>query len=361
MQFKNLFYLFLALTVLASCEADDDNPIPPEPSGAFTDGIFILNEGNFGQGNSTVSFLDQQAGNITHDIFNAVNEEALGDTATDIGFYEDLAFIVLNASNIIQIVDRHTFEAVATIDTDLNNPRKIAFLDGMVYVTNWGEGANPDDDFVAVFNAENYELLTTIAVEEGPEDILEQGNRIFVAHQGGWSFNNIVSVISNYEVVKIIEVGEGPNSMAAGNEYLWVSSSGLPSYLGETAGSISKISLSTLDIVQDYAFERVEEHPNHLDLENGRVYFTLDREVYSFMTSENSLPAIPDFILDEVGYLYGFTIYEGKAYATSADPAFTGNGKLYIYEAETGSLSASYDTGINPNGVFFNREQNGSM
>lgn len=354
MQFQKFFYLFLTLTFLASCEADDDNTNIPEPSGAYSDGIFILNEGNFGQGNSTVSFLDPKAGNVTHNIFKTVTGVDLGDTATDIGFHDDLAFIVVNVSNTIQVVDRHTFEAVAIIETDLNNPRKIAFLDGLVYVTNWGEGSNPDDDYVAVFNTQNFDLVTSIAVEEGPENILAEGNRIFVAHQGGWSFNNLISVISGTEVIKTIEVGSGPNSLAAGGEFLWVSSSGLPDYLGETAGSISKISLSTLEVVQDYAFQEVQQHPNHLSLDNGSIYYSLGDDVYSFATSETSLPASPVYTLNEVEYLYGFTIQEGKAYAASADPGFTGNGKLYVYDSVTGNLSATYNTGINPSGVFFN-------
>jgi hypothetical protein len=355
MPIKNLFSLFVCLSIFVSCSTDDDNPDIPEPSGAYTDGVFILNEGNFGQGNSTISFLDSQSGNVTHNIFNAVNEEDLGDTATDIAFYGDLAFIVVNVSNAIQVVDRHTFEFVATIDTDLNNPRKIAFLDGMAYVTNWGEGGNPDDDYVAVFNAEDFELITKIAVEEGPEDILEQGGRLFVAHLGGWSYNNVISVILNNEVVKTIEVGEGPNSLAAGNNFLWVSASGLPDWLGETAGSISKISLSSLEVVQDYAFEDVSQHPNHLNLSNGNVFYTLGSEVYSFAASETSLPSSPLYTLEEVDYLYGFTIHNGKAYVASADPGFTGNGKLFIFEAATGDLSDSFDTGINPNGAYFNQ------
>lgn len=354
MRIKNFFYLLFSLSLLVSCSTDDDHTNIPEPSGAYTEGIFILNEGNYTQGNSTVSYLDPQSGNITHSIFNTVNGQDLGDTATDIGFYEDLAFIVVNVSNTIQVVDGHTFEIVATIDSDLNNPRKIAFLDGMAYVTNWGEASNPDDDYVAVYNAEDFELATKIAVEEGPEEILEQGNRIFVAHLGGWNYNNVVSVISNNEVIKTIEVGEGPNSLAAGNEFLWVSASGLPDWLGETAGSISKISLSTLEVAQNYVFEDVSQHPNYLNLHDGTVYYTLGSEVYSFATSENSLPATPIYTLEEVEFLYGFTIHEGKAYAASADPGFTGNGKLYIYEAATGSLTATHDAGINPNGAYFN-------
>ncbi|NJW52758.1 YncE family protein [Salinimicrobium oceani] len=353
MQFKNLLYLFLSLVILVSCESDDDNIIPPQNGGTYSDGVFIINEGNFGQGNSTISFLNAE-GEVTHNIFSTVNGADLGDTATDIGLFEELVFIVVNVSNKIEIVDRSTFETVATIDTGLNNPRKIAFLDGKTYVTNWGDGSDPNDDFIAVFDSSSFELITTIAVAEGPEDILATEEKVFVAHLGGWSFNDKISVISEDEVEKTIEVGAGPNAMAAGNGFLWVSSSGLPDYLGETAGSISKISLSTLEVVQEYIFEEAEQHPGNLSLNNDNVYFTQGTDVYSFGTSETTLPASAAFSLEAVAYLYGFDLIDGNIYAASADPNFTGNGTLYVYDAATGNLSASYETGVNPNGVFSN-------
>lgn len=355
MQFKNLFYLILALTVLVSCESDDDNPGPQEPTGAYADGAFILNEGVFGQGNSSISFLDLQAGNVTHNIFNGVNGEDLGDTATDIGFYEDMAFIVVNVSNMIQIVDRNTFEVIATIDTELNNPRKIAFLDGMAYVTNWGEGGNPDDDYVAVFNVENFDLVTRISVEEGPEDILVEGERVFVAHQGGWSFNNTISVITGNEVEKTIQVADVPNSLSAENGFLWVSSEGLPAWAGEeTAGAISRIDLSTLEVTKTLRNAAASWHPSHLVVEDSRVYYTLGKEVYSFGTGEESLPSEADFTMEEVVNLYGLKLHNGRIYAASTTADFNGDGQLFIYNVTTGNLEDTHETGINPNGIYFN-------
>lgn len=355
MQLKNLYYLFFALIFLSSCEIDE-SPTPPDTSETFAGGIFVLNEGNFGSGNSSVSFLDPKTEEITHNIFSDANGSSLGDTATDIGFFEDLAFVVVNVSNTIEIVDRNTFVTVATINTNLENPRKIAFLDGLAYVTNWGDGSDPEDDYVAVFDAESFELITKISVEEGPEAILAEGNRIFVAHQGGWNFNNSISVISANEVEKTIEVGEVPNSLTVGNGFLWVSSSGLPDYAdaGATAGSISKIDISTLEVVQEYNFQDVQNYPKNVSFDNSRVFYTMVDGVYSFDATETSLPATPDFILNEAVFLYGFAVYGGKVYAASANSDFTGNGKLMVYEAAGADRLQMYETGINPNGIFFN-------
>jgi hypothetical protein len=349
---KNYFYLFLFLSVLASCEADDNNPAPTN-SGTYGGGFFVLNEGLYGQGNSSVSFIDPAAGEVNQNIFSQVNGVDLGDTATDVGFYEDLAFIVVNVSNTIEVVERGTFTSVATIDTELENPRKITFLMGLAYVTNWGNASDPSDDYVAVFDARTFDFLDKISVEEGPEAILVEGERIFVAHQGGWSFNNKISVISGNSVEKIIEVGDVPNSLSVENGSLWVSSAGYPDWAGETAGSISKIDLSTLEVAKIFSNASASWHPSNLVVKNGVVYYTIGTEVFGFGAGEESLPSEAHFIMQEVSNFYGFKLHDGEIFATSANADFTGDGKLYVYDAATGNLEGTYATGINPNGIFF--------
>lgn len=353
MQIKNYFYLFFILSILTSCEAEDENPAPRN-TGAFSEGFFVLNEGLFNQGNATVSYVEPATQEVSHGIFSEVNGTDLGDTATDLGFYEDLVFVIVNVSNTIEIVDRNTFMSVATIDRDLDNPRKIAFLDGMAYVTNWGAGGDPADDYIAVFDARTFELVKKISVEEGPEAILAEGSRIFVAHMGGWNFNNKISVISGNEVEKVIEVGDLPNSLSAGDGSLWVSTAGFPAWAGETAGSISRIDLSTLTVAKTLSSAAASWHPANLVLKNGLVYYTVGTEVYSFAAGEESLPSQPMFNMQEVTNFYGFKLHEGRIFAGSANADFTGDGKVYVYDLATGNLQQTYDVGINPNGIFFN-------
>jgi hypothetical protein len=50
----------------------------------------------------------------------------LGDTGQDVGLYNDLAFVVLNYSNKIEVINRYTMVHVATIDSIVT--RFIAFL-----------------------------------------------------------------------------------------------------------------------------------------------------------------------------------------------------------------------------------------
>ncbi|WP_372917111.1 YncE family protein [Salegentibacter sp.] len=345
----------LSAVLFASCESDNEiNEIPEEELGNYSEGVFVLNEGNFGSGNSSVSYLDPDLEEIQNNIYAEENNgESPGDTGQSIGFYGDYAFIVMNVSGKIQVVDRHTFENITTIESGLDNPRFIDFSNEKAFVTNWGDGTDPDDDFVAVYDLGNFELEETIPVEEGPEKILTVNDKIYVAHKGGFGFNNTISVLDpNINIIeKTIEVGDVPNSMVSNGNSLWVLSSGLPSYAeNETAGKITEIDLTIQEVVQEFEFNE-KEHPGNLNLDEQVLYYTLDDTVYTLGQGEESLPDSGITNFSDEGILYGFEVAEGKIYASFVNYDFTGNGKLIIKD-NTGNLIDEFDTGINPNGIY---------
>ncbi len=83
------------------------------------------------------------------------NDEDLGNIVQSIGFSEEEAFVIANVSNKINIVNRYTFEKIASITEGLNNPRYFIAANGKGYVTNWGDTGDDSDDFVAIINLQN--------------------------------------------------------------------------------------------------------------------------------------------------------------------------------------------------------------
>ncbi|MBA4153246.1 YncE family protein [Flavobacterium sp.] len=354
MKLKKIGILFIFSGLfLASCTNDDD---VSAPLGAYDNGVLILNQGNFGGGNSSISFWSNDFSTFEFNAFGSVNPSVpLGDTAQDLGFYGDKAYIVVNLSNTIQVVNRYTLEHLTTIITGLSNPRYIAFSNGNAYVTNWGDAENDEDDYIAVVNLTTNTVTTTIPVAEGPERILEYNNKLYVAHMGGYNFGNTISVIqTGSNAVTSIEVGDVPNSMVLVNNDLYVLCGGKPSWAEpETSGSLVKINLSTNTVTAALPF-LLGNHPSNLIFHDNKFYYTVDSNVFSKTIEVNTIPSTPIFSTTQQGVygVYSFAIANNKIYVGDAAD-YNSNGKVYIYSL-TGTLENQETVGVIPGGFYFN-------
>lgn len=352
---KLILTALLGSFFLFSC-TDDDNG--GNPLGDYDNGVLILNQGGFGNGNASVSYLSEDMNTFQNNIFSLVNPSIiLGDTAQDIGFYNDLAYIVLNASNKIEVVNRYTMVHIATISTGLSNPRYIAFANGKGYVTNWGNGTNANDDFIAVLNLSNNSVASTISVAEGPEKIIEEDNKLYVAHSGGFNYGNTISVIntSTNTVATTITVGDVPNSLEEENGILYVLCGGKSAWSGaESAGKLVKINLSTNTVSSSIDFAETTDHPSNLVIENNRLYYTLDSDIFRMNLSATTLPTEALFSTTAQGVygVYSFAVENNKIYVGDALD-YSSNGKVYVYSL-TGALLSSKTVGVIPAGFYFN-------
>ena len=325
---------------------------------AYDDGILVLNQGNFGAGNASVSFISEDLSEVENGIFGTVNEvAALGDTAQSIAFNADVAYIVMNGSQKIEVVDRYTFESIASIggpdQADLLNPRYMAIANGKGYVTNWGDGTDPDDDFVAVINLQNNTVETKIPVSEGPERLLIKDHFLYVALLGGFNFNHIVAVIdaTSNTVIDTITVAEAPNSLQLdADDNLWVMSGGKPAYTdAETAGELNKIDTATHTVTETFTFGPTE-HPGDLCYENNILYYSVAGNIFKMNVSDTAIPLQAEFTGTN---FYDMTVHEGKLYGTDAKD-FASSGSLEIYDLSNNSPIDSKKVGIIPGAVYFN-------
>jgi len=359
----------LVLTTLASalffvsCTNDDDNN--DAPLGSYDNGVLILNQGGFGHNDASVSYISSDFATAQNDIFSVVNPTiTLGDTGQDIGFNGENAYIVLNASNKIEIVNRYTLKSVGSINTGLKNPRYIAFANGKGYVTNWGDGGVATDDYVAVIDLSAKKVSSSIPVAEGPERILENSGKLYVAHKGGYSYGNKVSVIESATntVSATITVGDVPESMAIKDGTLWVACSGNPSYvttpLVETAGKIVKVNLATNAVTTTIAYSDATKHLSNLVLNGSDVYYTIDSDVYKMSATATTLPTTSAFSTTSQGVygIYSFAIHDNHIYVGDAGD-YSHSGKVYIYALTSpsiGTLEKTFSVGVIPAGFYFN-------
>lgn len=352
---KKLFVLGLAVSALffTSCNNDDDVEPSIIQEGDFAHGLFVLNEGGFGAGNSTVSFLNED-GTVSQQIFKTVNGENLGDVAQSLYLDDSKAYIVLNGSAKVEVVDRYTFESLGTITAGLVNPRYFIISNGKGFVSNWGDPTNPDDDFIAVINLSNYTVESTISVPEGPERMVVANNKLYIAQMGGWGYGNSVSVInpSTQNVIDSIPVNDVPESMVVDGNMLFVLSSGKPAWTGnETQGSFAIFETGSDLLVAINVFGN-GFHPINLRMDNGNLYLTESDKVYSVDSGAISIHEMFSTSAQGVFGAYGFTVRDGKFYIGDAGD-YTSDGTVYIYD-NNGSLLNSFTAGLLPRDFGFN-------
>ncbi len=354
-KFNKLIFTVLASSILfVSCDNDSDPDVAPR--GNYDGGVFVLNEGNFGSPNGTVSYLSNDF-QLENNVFSLVNPTmVLGEIPQNIGFNGDLAYIVVNVSNKIEVVNRYTFKSVATISADLSNPRYIAFANGKGYVTNWGSGADTTDDYVAVINLASNSVASKIPVVEGPEKIIENDGKLYVAHRGGWGQGNSVSVINSgtNTVTTNLLVGDAPSGLEKQNGVLYVLCDGRPSYAApETAGKLVKINLNTNTVTSTINFDGLT-HPSNLDIDNNKIYYTVGSSVYVTTPTATTLPVTAAFNMTAQGVLsaYGFAVKDNNIYVADAGN-YADPGIVYVYSS-TGAVLNQFTVGTSPNGFYFN-------
>ncbi|HQN56461.1 MAG TPA: hypothetical protein PLR24_04450, partial [Saprospiraceae bacterium] len=65
---KKLFFLFFASIMITACTKDDPGGDP----GIYDNGVFVVNEGPFGTGTGTLTFIGDD-GNLTQKVFEKEN------------------------------------------------------------------------------------------------------------------------------------------------------------------------------------------------------------------------------------------------------------------------------------------------
>ena len=357
---KKISYLLLLSVFFFACEKDPAPQVEEQqeeetiqPRGDYDLGLLVTNEGPFNTGSGTVSYISEDFTTVSHSIYNTVNNEDLGNIVQSMAFNGDTAYVIVNNSNRIVVVNRYTFEKLGVIETGIEQPRFMTVVGDTGYVTNWGDPFDNNDDFIAVVDLNTNTVTSSIAVDFGPEAITYTAGKVYVAHQGGFDYNNKITVLNPTDntIITTVDVGDVPESMVVIGDELVVLCSGKPSWANEeTAGSMVTINTTNNTVTQSLAFPNFSDHPTNLTAQNSDVYYTLNGEVYAMDIAAGVLPA--SSIISNA-FFYSMTVHNGKLYATDALD-YQSDGLLRIYDLATNQEIQSITVGLIPGGVYFN-------
>jgi len=343
------FYLVIALlTTLTACTKDDDN----KREGAFSNGIFIINEGAFAGGTGTVTYYNPDSNLVKQNIFEMVNGRPLGNIAQSMSIYNGTGYIVINNAGKVEVVDPGTFKSLSTI-TGLVNPSQFLFVENSkAYISDWvGQ--------VAVVDLATNTVQKTIQAGTGPDMMVKTEKYVFVANSGGLGLDSTVSVIEYTldQVVKTIKVGFAPSGMVADSKgKIWVLCKGIGfagwPQAGDTPGKLVRIDPSTMSIDFSFAFSSTGDHPEKLvtNKEKSMLYFLFNNGIYHFNTLLTS--PIPEKLVSR--YFYGLGYENKTGYLYASDPKDYSNAGIVLrYNSVDGKVVDSVQAGIIPRAFAF--------
>ena len=363
-------YLFASLLLcgitLTGC--DSENGTTEEEFQVSGDGVFILNEGNYQAGNSTLSYYDPALKTVENNVFYRANDRKLGDTGQSVSLYGDDVYIAVENSGIIWKIDAETFKVKGQLETSstgskMINPRYIYFInDTKAYVTDLYS------PYVNVFNPQTMQYTKSISTGQtanfgyaSTEEMVKYDKYIFT---NCWSYSNKILVIDTDkdEVCdEIVLSSYQPKSMKIDkNGKIWVITDG--GYSGSSYSDdypcLYKIDAATRTVEQEQ-FLDYDEANVQIALNGSKdVLYLINNDIYKMSVTDAHLPVRP-FInaeVDENGTkhkLYGLNVnpVNGDIYVADAVD-YSQAGVIYRYSSD-GTLVDKFTVGIIPNGFCF--------
>jgi YVTN family beta-propeller protein len=351
---QTLFTICVAVILFSSCEETPDTPTSPVPNNLK--GVFICNEGAFGQGNGSISFLNSDANTFSEDLYFAANNLPLGDVTQSISLYDNRAFVAVNNSQKMEVVSLSNFKRITTIQ-GLSSPRFFIGNGSKGYISDWISNK------VYVINLNNYQIIDTINAGSGPEEMLIVNNKLFVCNSGGFGDDSTITVvdINSNSVITTITTPLNPSSIKLDKDgNIWALCKGsLGSDFTPTpddaAGALIQINPSNNVIEQQFTFA-YNSHPVKMQINKTKdeLYFLDGEYGYAGEIKKLSIYAAtqsPATIVSSSFYGLGINPTTNEIYAGRGD--FSGRAYVLRFTSD-GTLIDSVLAGIAPNGFAFN-------
>lgn len=312
-------------------------------------GVLIVCEGNFNFGNASLSYYDTARSTVENSVFARSNGIPLGDVAQSAVVRNGRAYIAVNNSGIIFVVDTSTFRIVGTVE-GLTSPRYIHFADDRkAYVTDLY------DPRITIFDPVTLEITGHIDTgHASTEQMAQWGDLLYVCC---WSYDDKVLVIDTRTdtVVDTITVGIQPAAAAADrNGKIWVLTDGgyEGSPYGYAAPALFRIDAATRRVEREFTLAfGTSASALCTDADGSTLYF-INNDIMRMPADADTLPAEP--FIESLGTIYyglGVDPLTSELYVADAVD-YMQSGVVRRYSAR-GELLDTFRTGVSPSAFGF--------
>jgi len=353
-----LFIGILSILVISSCSKERIRPEPgpptppPDDSTTFSEGFFVVNEGNFNWGNASVTYIENSTGTAIQNVFEEVNHRPLGDVAQSMKIMNNKGFIVMNVSNRVEVVDIKTFKTIKSID-GFNSPRYIEFVDSTkAYVTNLYKD-------ISVVDLQTMTITKTIKTPEWTEGMVRYNQYMFVTCIG--EFNEpsskrkaklLILDTKEDKIIDSIPTATEPIGIVIDKKLkLWVLCSG--GWDGFSAPALIRVNPDLRQVEKAFSFP-TSDVPSRLDINPTKdtIYY-LQNGIYQMPVTASATPTQP-LVFSGNRLFYGMAIHpvDGTIYATDAID-YVQDGSAFQFSSSTGTQMHAWLTGRIPGSFCF--------
>jgi hypothetical protein len=338
-------YLISLIVLFASCVKDKpQEPVKTAVTVSSDKRVFIINEGNYGWANASISLFDPSSNNVIEDYYKQQNSNVgIGDVCQSITKYNNKYYIVVNNSNKIIVTNASDFSKTAIIN-GFNSPRYILPITfNKAYVSDLYANS------IQIVNLNTNTITGSIPCSGWTEKMALIYNKAFVTNINS-DYCYIINT-TNDIITDSINIGKGASSILIDkNAKVWILSSGNSS--SSIPGKLLRIDPVTLLIEQNLIFN-LSDTPKELCINKtlDTLYY-LNKGICQFPLNNSSLP-LTAIINQGTKLYYGLGI-NPKDYSIYVSDAidYVQKSKIEIYTT-TGSLKSSFNAGINSNGFIF--------
>lgn len=319
------------------------NTVSDEPSVTDTtaQGIFICNEGNFQWGNASLSLYNSATGSVQEDVYKAVNGKGLGDVLQSMNIINGMAYLLVNNSKKIEVIDAKTCKSMYTI-TGLNSPRYLLPISGQkAYVSDLYEKA------VYVLDLTSKQITKKIACGTWTEQMVLLNQKAFVC---GTNSSYVYVINTQTDLLEdSIALGYGAQYIVKDkHQKLWILSNGkapiVPQLFCINEGGM---------IEKTFNFGS-EDLPSRLIISPSldKLYW-LNKGIFAMDITANVLPTTP--LVEAASrnfYGLGYNPHKNQLMASDAKD-FVQKSEVYLFDT-LGNLKGNFRTQIN-SGYFYAR------
>jgi len=359
----NKFTLWLFVAVLLGFSACKKTDEPTPVLGKYTSGTLVINEGNFSEGNGSLSFV-MPDNSLINNVFETENGSLkIGGIIQSAQTYNvgtdknPKIALVTNRKDQVVLADADSLSFMAVIypetDKRLDNPQSFAAIGNKGFVSNWGDiglafGLNPEG-FLTEIDLKTKTFSRKIALNGvRPQAIISANNKLYVAKNNS---DKIGVYDANGNFLRDITVKDAPDKMLLDNNgKIWVICDNEPDYVNYTddEGTLVQINPETDAVEQSIANVPCSSYNSKIAYYNDKIYSLRDKKVFVVAIATAS---VSEFISNDFS-LYGIGI----------NPT---NGDIYIGEyifsaasrvrqlSNAGDLIKEYTAGIGTNGFLF--------